>query len=154
MTSSSSVTPSTTETLSRIAQPAPILRSLLTDRGITAHFALDGLVTTIDAVHGERQLDLHPEALRQAAMADRLVVTKTDLIGGGVPVGLAARLRQLKASAARHCWNGFVSVASFFSKSATVKPGPSRGSRRTVVERKPTALSGCRFVSRHAFAMA
>lgn len=82
-----------------LAQPAPILRALLTDKAITTHFALDALVTTIDAVHGERQLEMHPEALQQAAMADRLVVTKTDLTGGGVPGGLGLRLRQLNAAA-------------------------------------------------------
>ncbi len=65
-----------------LAHPGPILRQLLTDRSITAHYALDGLVTTIDALHGARQLDAHPQALQQAAMADRLVVTKTDLTEG------------------------------------------------------------------------
>jgi G3E family GTPase len=82
-----------------LAQPAPILRLLMIDRGITTHFALDALVTTVDAVHGEMQLDLHPQALQQAAMADRLVVTKTDLTGGTVPTGLAARLRRLNPGA-------------------------------------------------------
>ncbi|MBL8702700.1 MAG: GTP-binding protein [Alphaproteobacteria bacterium] len=82
-----------------LAQPAPILRALLTDKAITAHFALDALITTVDAVHGEQQLALHPEALQQAATADRLVVTKTDLTGGAVPAGLAAQLRRLNPAA-------------------------------------------------------
>jgi len=82
-----------------IAQPAPILRLLMTDRSITTHFALDALVTTVDAVHGETQLGLHPEALQQAAMADRLVVTKTDLTGGTAPASLVKRLARLNPGA-------------------------------------------------------
>lgn len=82
-----------------LAQPAPILRALLTDKAINAHFALDALVTTVDAVHGGNQIAMHPEALQQAAMADRLVVTKTDLTGGGIPESLGSRLRQINAAA-------------------------------------------------------
>jgi G3E family GTPase len=64
---------------SGLADPAPILQALMTDRDITEQHAIDGIVTLIDALHGEATLDRHPEARRQAALADTLVLSKTDV---------------------------------------------------------------------------
>jgi len=64
---------------SGLADPAPILHALMTDAGLAAGHALDAVVTTVDAVHGAVTLERHLEARRQAAMADRIVLTKTDL---------------------------------------------------------------------------
>ena len=64
-----------------LADPAPIIHTLMTDAAITTHYKPAGLVATVDATHGERQLDEHAEAVKQAAMADRLVITKSDLEG-------------------------------------------------------------------------
>ncbi|MBV9860488.1 MAG: GTP-binding protein [Alphaproteobacteria bacterium] len=82
-----------------LAEPAPILQMLMTDYLVTAHYALDGVVTTIDAALGAGQLDAHPEAVRQAAMADRLVVTKGDLAGAPAVAALRQRLAALNPSA-------------------------------------------------------
>jgi G3E family GTPase len=82
-----------------IADPAPILATLLHDRWIAARFRMDGVVTTVDAVLGEQQLDSYPEALRQVAVADRLVITKADLAGGAAVAALRTRLTMLNPAA-------------------------------------------------------
>jgi G3E family GTPase len=64
---------------SGLADPAPILHALMTDRDLCDIYALDGVVTTVDAVAGLATLDQHAESLRQAAVADRIVLTKTDV---------------------------------------------------------------------------
>src|SRR5262245_48753535 len=64
-----------------LADPAPILHALMTDRDLCEVYALDGIVATVDALTGLATLERHDEALRQAAVADRIVLTKTDLPG-------------------------------------------------------------------------
>lgn len=65
-----------------LADPAPLLQTLMSHPYLVLRFRLDGVVTLIDAVNGLSTLDEHPEAVKQAAVADRLVITKTDLIDG------------------------------------------------------------------------
>ncbi len=62
-----------------LADPAPVLHTLLTDRSIFSQYRLQGVVTTIDAVNASATLDRHPEAQKQAGLADLLLLTKTDL---------------------------------------------------------------------------
>jgi G3E family GTPase len=62
-----------------LADPASVLHVLMTQPFILEHYRLDGVVTVVDAVNGMHTLDRHEEAVRQAAVADRLVLTKTDL---------------------------------------------------------------------------
>jgi G3E family GTPase len=83
-----------------LAEPAPILFTLLTDQVVQTHYRLDGVVTTVDAVNGLDQLERQPEAAKQAAVADRLVVTKADIAAAGAPERLAARLRAINPHAA------------------------------------------------------
>jgi G3E family GTPase len=64
-----------------LADPAPILHALMTDRDLCEIYSLDGVVTTVDALTGFSTLDQHDESLRQAAVADRIVLTKTDVPG-------------------------------------------------------------------------
>ena len=85
---------------SGLADPAPILQLLMTDRGLAARLALSGVITTVDAVTGLATLDREPEAEKQAAVADRLILTKSDL-AGGVSDDLTRRLRELNPSAPR-----------------------------------------------------
>ena len=75
-----------------LADPAPILHTLMSDPLVAARFALDGVVTTVDAANGEGTLDRQAEAVKQAAVADRLILTKTDL---AETAGLAALRRRL-----------------------------------------------------------
>jgi len=75
-----------------VADPAPIVYTLLSEPVVKHHFELERVIATVDAVHGLRA----PESLRQAAAADRLVVTKTDLAS---PRGLGRRLAALNPTA-------------------------------------------------------
>jgi G3E family GTPase len=86
-----------------LAEPAPILATLMTDPVVASAYRLDGVVTVIDAVGGLTNLAERPEALRQVAVADRIVLTKTDLADPG---SLLARIDALNPGApvitARH----------------------------------------------------
>jgi G3E family GTPase len=82
-----------------LADPAPILHTLMTDPLIAARFRLDGVVTTVDAVHGSGQLDDNEESLKQAAVADRLVLTKTDIAPKDQVASLKGRLAALNPAA-------------------------------------------------------
>ena len=62
-----------------LADPVPILQALMTDTALAGDIEVDGVVTTVDAVTGAATLDRHPEAVKQAAIADRIVLTKTDM---------------------------------------------------------------------------
>lgn len=63
-----------------LADPAPILNTLLGHRLVTDFYRLDAVVTTVDAMHVESELERHRETEKQIAVADRLVVTKADLV--------------------------------------------------------------------------
>jgi G3E family GTPase len=82
-----------------LADPAPILQLLLNSPMISHDYRLDGVVTTVDAINGARQLDEHKEALKQAAVADRLLMSKTDLADIGTSAHLRARLEELNPGA-------------------------------------------------------
>ena len=62
-----------------LADPAPILQALMTDTALAGEIKVGGVVTTVDAVNGPATLDRHRESVKQAAVADRIVITKTDL---------------------------------------------------------------------------
>ena len=82
-----------------LADPAPILSTLLSDPMVEAHYRVDGIVTTVDAVHGVAQLRDQPEAAKQAAVADRLLLTKTDLVEPAQLAELRRRLARLNPAA-------------------------------------------------------
>jgi G3E family GTPase len=82
-----------------LADPAPILHTLISDPLVAARYMLDGVVTTVDAVNGTGTLDRQPEAVKQAAVADRLLLTKADLADPEAAVALKRRLAALNPSA-------------------------------------------------------
>lgn len=82
-----------------LADPAPVIQTFAADTLLAAQYRLDGVVTLVDAVNGERQLDAQPEAVKQAAVADRLLLTKTDLVGAAEVEALRVRLRALNPRA-------------------------------------------------------
>jgi G3E family GTPase len=82
-----------------LADPAPLLATLVEMPLVAARYSLAGVVTTADAQHGAATLQRHREARKQVAMADRLVVTKTDLVGEGVLEALESRLRSINPGA-------------------------------------------------------
>ncbi|KMZ13420.1 putative metal chaperone, involved in Zn homeostasis, GTPase [Candidatus Burkholderia humilis] len=63
-----------------LADPAPIIHTLMTQAEVATRYRLDGIVTALDLATGSETLDLHAEAVRQVAMADVLLLTKGDLI--------------------------------------------------------------------------
>jgi G3E family GTPase len=85
-----------------LADPAPIVQLLLNNPLLSRFVRLDTIATTVDAVHGDAQLDAAPEALKQAAIADRLLMTKTDLVQADAAAGLRDRLARLNPGARLH----------------------------------------------------
>ena len=81
-----------------LADPAPILHALIYHPYLVLRYRLQAVITVVDAVNGEASLDAHPEAARQVAVADRIVLTKQDLAGDTAP--LRARLARLNPAAA------------------------------------------------------
>jgi G3E family GTPase len=83
-----------------LADPAPVLHTIMTHPYLALRFRLDGVITLIDAVNGSATLDAHEEAVKQAAMAAWLILSKTDLLanGGGLRE-LRARLAKLNPGA-------------------------------------------------------
>jgi len=63
-----------------LADPAPVVQTLSSDTLLAAHFRLDGVVTLVDAFNGSHQLLTQPEAVKQIALADRIILSKTDLV--------------------------------------------------------------------------
>lgn len=83
-----------------LADPAAVLATLVHERWLARHYQLDGVVTTVDAQLGADSIARHPEAQRQVAVADRLVVTKTDLVPPETVDALRENLRRLNPQAA------------------------------------------------------
>ena len=81
-----------------LADPGPILRTFTTDRALGEEFHVDAVVAVVDAVSGARSLDDFAEARAQVVLADRLVVSKSDLAGGAIQK-LNERLRALNPRA-------------------------------------------------------
>jgi G3E family GTPase len=82
-----------------LADPAPILFTLTADPVLRHHFRLGNVVTTIDAVNGGQHLVRHLESVKQVAVADRMVVTKTDLVDRARVDGLRAVVRRYNPTA-------------------------------------------------------
>ena len=82
-----------------LADPAPILHTLMTESAIARRYRLDGVVATIDTVNGDDTLDRQVESVKQAAVADRLILTKTDLAQPQKLRALRDRLRALNPGA-------------------------------------------------------
>jgi G3E family GTPase len=79
-----------------LADPVPILATLMTDPVAASAYRLDGIVTVVDAVNGDAHLDAQEEAVRQVAVADRILISKADLADAA---DLRDRLRRLNPTA-------------------------------------------------------
>ena len=80
---------------SGLADPSPILQTFATDHALGEVFHIEAVVTVVDAEAGGDTLTWSSEARRQVILADRLVITKTDIAGEGVADALSAQLRAL-----------------------------------------------------------
>jgi len=84
---------------SGLADPSPILQTFATDRALGEMFHVEAVVTVVDAVTGSDTLGWSSEARKQAILADRLVITKTDIAGESAAGDLGTRLRALNPGA-------------------------------------------------------
>jgi G3E family GTPase len=98
-----------------LADPAPIVQLLLNNPLVSHYVRLDAVATTVDAVNGRRQIDEHAEAVKQAALADRLLLTKTDLAAPDAVAELDRKLAALNPGATRHTvLNGAIAPDDLF----------------------------------------
>ncbi len=86
-----------------LADPAPVLHAVMSEPGLLAACRLEGVITVVDAFNGMATLDAHPEAVKQVAVADRIVLTKVDLLTGregeDMLFAIIGRLRKLNPAA-------------------------------------------------------
>jgi len=82
-----------------LADPAPVLHTAMSHPYLVLRYRLDGVVTMVDAVNGEATFDAHEESVKQAAVADRIVLAKTDLADLAQRERVVARLRALNPAA-------------------------------------------------------
>ncbi|MBA2780678.1 CobW family GTP-binding protein [Billgrantia kenyensis] len=95
-----------------LADPAPILHTLMTDHWLAHRFSLDAVICLVDAASGVSTLNAHRESQRQAAIADRLLITKTDLVDEARVSRLAGSLSAINPAAEQlHVRHGQVDVA-------------------------------------------
>ena len=81
-----------------VADPAPILQTIIGDEQVASRYLLAGVLTAVDAVNGMATLDQHIEAVKQVAVADRILLTKTDLLENSRQ-SLEAAIRQYSPAA-------------------------------------------------------
>jgi G3E family GTPase len=99
-----------------LADPAPVLHTLMQDPLVSECYRLDGVITTVDAVNGMDQLDKQMESVKQAAVADRLLLTKSDLAPAPKMAALQDRLRKLNPAAPiRTIRNGQIDAAELLN---------------------------------------
>jgi G3E family GTPase len=82
-----------------LADPAPVAQTFFVDEDITQNFMLDAIVTLVDAKHAPLQLDEHHEAQEQVGFADRILLTKTDLVNPDEVQALRQRLARMNPRA-------------------------------------------------------
>ena len=85
-----------------LADPAPILYELLNHPTILQHYSVTGIITCVDAAFGAEQLKQQPESLKQAVVADQLLITKTDLASAEQIAALTEQLQALNPVATIH----------------------------------------------------
>ena len=86
-----------------LADPAPVAQTFFVEETIRQYYRLDAVITIVDAVHAQQQLDEHCEAQEQVGFADRILLSKTDLMAQAGTDALIARLRKLNARAPLAC---------------------------------------------------
>ncbi|WP_036167086.1 GTP-binding protein [Massilia sp. 9096] len=82
-----------------LADPAPVAQTFFVDEGVGNYYRLDAIVTVVDALHAPQQLDAHHEAQEQVGFADRILVSKADLVTPQAADALLERLKGMNARA-------------------------------------------------------
>ncbi|HVH74862.1 MAG TPA: GTP-binding protein [Stellaceae bacterium] len=115
---------------SGLADPAPILQTFATDRALGGEFHLQAMVAVVDALNGAVNLERMEEARCQVAVADRIVLSKSDLARRGAVEDLAASLRALSAAPLREAALGAVEPQFLLDDGIIVRPELPEGSHR------------------------
>jgi G3E family GTPase len=82
-----------------LANPGPVAQTFFMDEEVATHYLLDAVVTVVDARHAMQQLDRHEEAQRQVGFADKLLLSKTDLVNAADVDALIKRLKRINPRA-------------------------------------------------------
>ncbi|HJV81644.1 GTP-binding protein [Noviherbaspirillum sp.] len=82
-----------------LANPGPVAQTFFMDDEVAAHYMLDAVITVVDAKHAMQQLDEHEEAQRQVGFADKLLLSKTDLVSSDEVDMLISRLKRINPRA-------------------------------------------------------
>ena len=82
-----------------LANPGPVAQTFLVDEEVGADYLLDAVVTVVDARHAMAQLDEHEEAQRQVGFADKILISKTDLVSAAELAALKQRLKRINPRA-------------------------------------------------------
>ncbi|MBM3361007.1 MAG: GTP-binding protein [Betaproteobacteria bacterium] len=82
-----------------LADPAPVAQTFFVEDDIRERYNLDAIITVVDAVHAMQQLDEHHEALEQVGFADRILLSKTDLVTSEKVQEITTRVRQVNPRA-------------------------------------------------------
>ena len=99
-----------------LADPAPILHTLMADPFLMGRYRLDGVISTADAMLGIDTMAKHDEAVKQAAVADRIVITKVDMADDEGISALESQLKSLNPAAGiHHAANGEIDPALLFN---------------------------------------
>ncbi|VVE38110.1 cobalamin biosynthesis protein CobW [Pandoraea aquatica] len=100
---------------SGLADPSAVVATLLRDPALSARFTLDAVIVTVDAAHAPLQLAQQPEAQRQVMLADRMLITKADLVDQAVLDDLRTALATRNPAATQHtCDHGRISPEEVF----------------------------------------
>ena len=111
---------------SGLANPVPLISSMIADSAVTPRYRLDLVLTVVDALNGPHVLSAYDEAIRQVAVADRIVLTKTDLVCPRDTEAIRACLREINAQTPVSEWQpGQDSLEQF----AVVESGSAHTSR-------------------------
>lgn len=98
-----------------LADPVPIVQTVVTDEKLAPTYILDSVITLVDGVNGLQQLETQPESVKQAALADRLLITKNDLPEATEVPALTARLAELNPGAeVLHVAHGVIAATALF----------------------------------------
>jgi G3E family GTPase len=111
-----------------LADPGPIARALISDRELFRIYRLDGVIATVDAQHGGAQVREHMEPARQIAAADRIILTKTDLVSSDQTHDIRVMIRELNRAApiTRSVKGDIAADALFGIKAYEVRGEPER----------------------------
>lgn len=127
-----------------LADPVPIIQTLVTDEEVAPWFRLDTVIAVVDAVHAQSQLDNHSEAVKQIAVADLLLLSKTDLADPTGALRLTDRLAQInRAVEIVPVLRGAIDPRLLFGRSALTPRAQSRDVERWLGSGHAVVAGGC-----------